>query len=41
MSNRRNLMGELTSKWWQNVFGLIGLVAVVALSIRLVLNLIS
>ena len=41
MSNRRNLMGELTSKWWQNVFGIIGLVAVVALSIRLVINLIS
>jgi Mn2+/Fe2+ NRAMP family transporter len=35
MSNRKGLMGTLGSKWWQNLFGAIGLVAVLALSIRL------
>ncbi len=40
-ANRRNLMGELVNKWWQNVFGIIGLITVVALSIRLVINFMS
>lgn len=40
-SNRRGLMGELTNKWWQRLFGIIGLASVVALSIRLLINFFS
>lgn len=39
MANRRSLMGEMRNRWWQNVLGVIGLVSVVALSVRLVLSL--
>lgn len=39
MANRRSLMGEMRNRWWQNVVGIIGLVSVVALSVRLVLSL--
>jgi manganese transport protein len=39
MANRRSLMGEMRNHWWQNVVGIIGLVSVVALSVRLVLSL--
>ncbi len=38
MANRRDLMGSLRNKWWQNLFGVVGLLAVLALSIRLILN---
>jgi Mn2+/Fe2+ NRAMP family transporter len=38
MSSRPTLMGNLRNTWWQNLFGIIGLVAVVALSIRLVMS---
>jgi NRAMP (natural resistance-associated macrophage protein)-like metal ion transporter len=35
MANRRSLMHEMTNTWWQNLFGILGIVAVLALSIRL------
>jgi manganese transport protein len=41
MANRRTLMGEMRNTWWQNAFGVIGLVAVLALSVRLLLSLIG
>lgn len=39
MANRTSLMSEMRNKAWQNILGLIGLTAVVALSIRLVITL--
>ncbi len=39
MANRRDLMGEMRNRWWQNVLGAIGLVSVLALSVRLVITL--
>jgi manganese transport protein len=36
MSNHKTLMGDMRNRWWQNVFGVIGLVAVLALSVRLI-----
>ena len=41
MANRRSLMGSMRNKWWQNLFGMIGLVAVLALSVRLLFSLIG
>ncbi|MET0780733.1 MAG: Nramp family divalent metal transporter, partial [Microbacterium sp.] len=41
MSNNKKLMGGLRNKWWQNLLGIIGLLAVLALSVRLVVSLIS
>ncbi|GAA1683819.1 hypothetical protein [Microbacterium lacus] len=41
MANRRSLMGDMRNAWWQNVFGIIGLVAVLALSVRLIFSLIG
>jgi manganese transport protein len=41
MSNRRNLMGELRNRWWHNVFGTIGLIAILAISLRLITTLVS
>ena len=41
MANRKSLMGGMRNKWWQNLAGIIGLVAVLALSIRLLVTLIS
>ncbi|MGO2861538.1 MAG: Nramp family divalent metal transporter [Brevibacterium sp.] len=38
MANDRNLMGSLRNTWWQNTFGVIGVVSVCALSIRLLLG---
>jgi len=38
MANRKSLMGTLRNKWWQNLVGVIGLVAVLALSIRLLMT---
>lgn len=38
MANRPDLMGNLRNKWWQNVFGAIGLIAVLALSVRLLMS---
>ncbi|AEG44644.1 Nramp family divalent metal transporter [Isoptericola variabilis] len=39
MSSRRDLMGNLRNRWWQNIFGTLALVAVLALSVRLVITL--
>lgn len=39
MSNRPSLMGVLRNKWWQNVFGVIGILAVLSLSVRLLIGL--
>lgn len=41
MANRKDLMGTLRNKWWQNVLGVIGLLAVLALSVRLVTSLLG
>ncbi|MFM2475306.1 Nramp family divalent metal transporter, partial [Burkholderia cenocepacia] len=41
MANRRSLMGDLRNRWWQNVLGVIGLVAVLALSVRLLVSLLG
>ena len=41
MANRKSLMGGMRNKWWQNFAGIIGLIAVLALSIRLLVHLIS
>ncbi|WP_231902763.1 Nramp family divalent metal transporter [Microbacterium sp. TNHR37B] len=41
MANNRALMGSLRNRWWQNVMGVIGLVSVVALSIRLAISLLT
>ncbi|PPF62735.1 manganese transporter [Clavibacter michiganensis] len=38
MANRRSLMGVLRNRWWQNLFGAIGLLAVLCLSLRLISN---
>lgn len=34
-------MGEMRNKWWQNALGIIGLVAVLALSVRLLMSFIA
>lgn len=41
MANKTAVMGELRNKWWQNLFGAIGLVAIVLSSIRLITALIG
>ncbi|PPF43165.1 manganese transporter [Pseudoclavibacter sp. AY1F1] len=41
MANRRSLMGEMRNRWWQNAFGIIGLFAVLALSVRLLMSFIA
>jgi manganese transport protein len=38
MANRKSLMGALRNRWWQNLFGAIGLLAVLGLSLRLISN---
>jgi len=38
MSNKKQLMGSLATKWWQNSIALIGFISVLALSIRLIIN---
>ncbi|WP_127473274.1 Nramp family divalent metal transporter [Microbacterium sulfonylureivorans] len=35
MANRSSLMGDMKNRWWQNLLGIVGLAAVLALSIRL------
>nr|WP_223172442.1 Nramp family divalent metal transporter [Microbacterium sp. NIBRBAC000506063] len=39
MANRGTLMAELKNKWWHNLFGLVGLAAVLTLSVRLLITL--
>lgn len=41
MANRTTLMGDMKNRWWQNTLGIIGLIAVLALSVRLVITLIG
>lgn len=41
MANRRSLMGEMRNTWWQNAVGAIGLIAVLALSVRLLMTLLG
>lgn len=41
MANRRSLMGDMRNKWWQNLLGVVGLVAVLALSVRLAFSLLG
>ena len=41
MANNRKLMEDLRNKWWQNLLGLVGLIAVLALGIRLVISLVA
>ncbi|MDN3494909.1 Nramp family divalent metal transporter [Planococcus sp. APC 4015] len=41
MANRRSLMGDMRNKWWQNLLGIVGLVAVLALSVRLAFSLLG
>jgi manganese transport protein len=41
MANRRSLMGEMRNRWWQNALGVVGLVSVIALSVRLALSLLG
>lgn len=38
MANRETLMQEMRNRWWQNLFGVIGLAAVLALSARLAMR---
>ena len=40
MANRVKLMGDMRNRWWQNLAGVVGLVAVLVLSVRLVITLI-
>lgn len=41
MANNKRLMGDMRNRWWQNVAGVVGLVSVVALSVRLVISLVG
>ncbi|MBT2515425.1 Nramp family divalent metal transporter [Arthrobacter sp. ISL-30] len=41
MSNRPQLMGDLRNRWWHNLFGVIGLVAILATSARLISTLLN
>jgi manganese transport protein len=36
MANKKSLLGDLRNRWWQNGLGIIGLLAIFAISIRLV-----
>jgi manganese transport protein len=41
MANKTSIMGDLRNKWWQNLFAAIGLIAIIASSIRLITLLIG
>ncbi len=41
MANKKSVIGDLRNKWWQNLFGAIGLIAIVASSLRLITTLIG
>ena len=41
MSNRAAVMGGLRNKWWHNIFAAIGLVAIIASSLRLITTLLG
>jgi manganese transport protein len=41
MSNKAAVMGTLRNRWWQNVFATVGLVTILASSVRLITTLLS
>lgn len=41
MANKTSIMGDLRNKWWQNLFGAIGLITIVASSLRLITTLLG
>ena len=41
MANKKSVIGDLRNKWWQNLFGAIGLIAIVASSLRLITRLVG
>ncbi|MGX1162155.1 NRAMP (natural resistance-associated macrophage protein)-like metal ion transporter [Arthrobacter sp. SLBN-100] len=41
MANKTAVMGELRNKWWHNLFAAIGLIAIIASSIRLITTLVG
>jgi Mn2+/Fe2+ NRAMP family transporter len=41
MANKASIMGDLRNKWWQKIFGAIGLIAIVASSLRLITTLVG
>lgn len=41
MSNRAAVMGGLRNKWWHNIFAAIGLIAIIASSLRLITTLLG
>lgn len=41
MANKSSLMGDLRNRWWHNLFGAIGLIAIIASSIRLITTLLG
>ena len=41
MSNRRAFMGDLRDTWWKHLFAVIGFVAILAPSVRLVMSLVG
>jgi Mn2+/Fe2+ NRAMP family transporter len=41
MANKRSVMGGLRNKWWHNLFGAIGLIAIIASSVRLITTLLG
>jgi Mn2+/Fe2+ NRAMP family transporter len=41
MSNKAAVMGSLRNKWWHNLFAAIGLIAIIASSLRLITTLLG
>jgi manganese transport protein len=41
MSNKTALMGDLRNRWWHNLLGAVGLIAIVASSLRLITSLLG
>ncbi|MGX5718109.1 Nramp family divalent metal transporter [Arthrobacter sp. MAHUQ-56] len=41
MANKASLMGDLRNRWWHNLFAAVGLIAIVASSIRLITTLLG
>ena len=41
LANNKKLMGDMANKWWQNVFAVAGLIAILATSYRLIVGLVG
>ena len=41
MANKASLMGSLRNRWWHNLFGVIGLITIIASSLRLITTLLG